>query len=148
MNDINASTVDLRERTIVALGTLREGFDAHWWSNQHAANGAICVLNELASEELRAMPKFSEDEAHWLVSHTHGVMEFPSLIGSLLAQSIDDSVPSLGAGDAFYDLIADLTATQDWALRMSLARFHNLRRSNPDVTLESVGFPIRREPMR
>jgi len=77
MKDINSTTVDLRADTVASLSKLREGFDAVWWSNEHATNGAICVLASLALEELRLMPPFTEDEAHWLVAHTHGTMDVP-----------------------------------------------------------------------
>ena len=139
MNEINVS---LAEQTARSLAEFREGY-ASWGTNERATNGAILLLADLASEELRLMAPFSETHAQWLVAHTTGATNSPSLVGRVLHRSINSGVPYLGnPGGQFRMIIAALTLTQDWALRMTLARYHSLRRTDPGTTLASVGFPI------
>jgi hypothetical protein len=143
LNNISPTNIVLKETTVNALASLREAFGAVWPGNQFAANGAIVLLTELATAELKRLAPFDEVQAFWLVAHTRATSEAPRALGRLLHDCIDDSVYELGEPDAtFRERIAALTITQDWALRMTLARYHSLHRQNPDVTLREVGFPV------
>ena len=85
----------------------------------------------------------SERDAFWLVAHTTGVSGNPYFYGALLYDAIDDSAPDLGnPGESFRERMRALTVTQDWALRLTLSRFHNLCSEKRSVTLRDVGFPV------
>ena len=60
------------------------------------------------------MPKFSENQAHWLVAFTQAVVESPSVIGRFLEDDVADSVEDEGdAGGDFLSLLAGLTVPRN-----------------------------------